>query len=319
MSGSVPKCFLQNLKLELIKGKKAMTTLPYDDRDGFIWLNGKMIPWREAKVHFLTHTLHYGGGVFEGIRVYGGNIFKLKEHSLRLIEGCKVMDMGLPYKEEEVSNICLESIKINKISNGYIRPLVWHGTEDMAVTAKQTKTHFGVAAWEWPSYFSKEDHEKGISLKMSSWRRPPPECAPVLVKACGLYTICTLSKHEAENAGYTDSLMLNYDGHIAESTGSNFFAVKDGEIHTPETGCFLAGITRSTVIDLAKKNGIKVHERVMMPEELKTFDECFVTGTAIEVTPVGKIDDMIYKLGSVTKLLKTEYEKLVRTPLIRAA
>ncbi|MFH1157356.1 MAG: branched-chain amino acid aminotransferase [Pseudomonadota bacterium] len=288
-----------------------MAMLPYDDRDGFIWLDGKMTPWREAKVHFLTHTLHYGSGVFEGMRAYDGNIFKLREHVLRLIEGCKIMDMRFPYTEEEASNACLEAVRINKVSNGYIRPFVWHGTEDIGISAQQIKTHFGVAAWEWPSYFSAADREKGISLKTSLWRRPPAECAPVHAKACGLYMICTLSKHAAENAGYTDALMLDYRGRVAELTAANFFTVKDGELHTPEPGCFLSGITRNTVIDLAKKNGITVHERIIMPEELKTMDECFATGTAAEVTPIGKIDDITFKLGPVTKLLKAEYEKLV--------
>ncbi|MCK5658578.1 MAG: branched-chain amino acid aminotransferase [Alphaproteobacteria bacterium] len=291
-----------------------MAMLPYDDRDGFIWIDGKMTPWREAKVHFLTNTLQYGSGVFEGIRAYNGNIFKLREHVLRLIEGCKIMDMRLPYTEEEVSNACLESVKINKISNGYLRPLVWHGTDDVGISTHNIKTHLGIATWEWPSYFSVADHEKGISLKTSPWRRPPAECAPVHAKACGLYMISTLSKHNAENAGYTDSLMLDYRGRVAELSIANFFTVKNGELHTPEPGCFLAGITRSTVIDLAKKNGIKVYERVIMPEELKDMDECFATGTASEITPIGKIDDIIYKPGPVTKLLKAEYKKLVRMP-----
>lgn len=289
-----------------------MAMLPYDDRDGFIWFDGKMVPWREAKVHFLSHVLHYGSGVFEGIRSYGGNIFKLNEHSQRLLEGCKIMDMKVPYSLEEVNNACLEILKVNKISDGYLRPLVWRGSEQMGVSAQQAKIHLAVAAWEWPNYFGAEAREKGIRLKTARWRRPAPDNAPVHVKASGLYMICTLSKHEAEAAGFNDSLMLDYRGRVAELTGANFFMIKNGEISTPEPDCFLNGITRRTVMDLAKKNGIKVHERAIMPEELKSIDECFATGTAAEVTPIGGIDDMVYKVGPVTRLLREEYEKLVR-------
>jgi len=290
-----------------------MAMLPYDDRDGFIWVDGKMAPWREAKVHFLTHALHYGSGVFEGIRAYGGHLFKLKEHSERLLEGCKIMDMKISYSAEDISRACLEAVRANKIVDGYIRPLAWRGAEQMGVSAQQSKVHLAVAAWEWPNYFSAEAREKGIRLKTARWRRPPPECAPVHAKACGLYMICTLSKHEAENAGYTDSMMLDYRGRVAELTGANFFMVRNGELHTPEPDCFLNGITRRTVIDLAGKNGIKVGERAILPEELKTIDECFATGTAVEVTPIGGIDDIVYKVGPVTRLLRDAYEKLART------
>jgi branched-chain amino acid aminotransferase len=291
-----------------------MAMIPYDDRDGFIWFDGKMVPWREAKVHFLTHALHYGSGVFEGIRAYGGQIFKLEEHAQRLLEGCKIMDMKITYTAADISNACLEAVKANKIVDGYIRPLAWRGAEQMGVSGKLNKIHLAVASWEWPNYFGKETLEKGISLKTSRWRRPAPDNAPVHAKACGLYMICTLSKHEAENAGYTDALMLDYRGRVAELTGANFFMIKNGELHTPEADCFLNGITRRTVIDLAKKNGIKVVERAIQPEELKTIDECFATGTAAEVAPIGKIDDMTYKVGPVTKLLLEAYGKLVRTP-----
>ncbi len=289
-----------------------MAMIPYDDRDGFIWFDGNLIPWREAKVHFLTHALHYGSGVFEGIRAYGGHIFKLEEHSRRLLEGCKIMDMKIPYTAEEVANACREAFKANKITDGYLRPLAWRGSERMGVSGQLNKIHLAVAAWDWPNYFTPEAREKGISLKTSPWLRPPADCAPVHAKACGLYMICTLSKHAAENAGYTDALMLDYRGRVAELTGANFFMVKKGELHTPKADCFLSGITRATVIDLAKKNGIKVIERAIMPGELATIDECFATGTAAEVTPIGKIDNMIYKVGPVTKLLREAYEKLVR-------
>lgn len=288
-----------------------MAMIPYDDRDGFIWFDGALVPWREAKVHFLTHALHYGSGVFEGLRTYGGKIFKLKEHSERLLEGCKMMDMKISYSLEDLNNACLATVKANNITDGYIRPLAWRGAEQMGVSGQLTKTHFAVAAWEWPSYFSAEAMEKGISLKTSRWRRPAPDNAPVHAKACGLYMICTLSKHEAENAGYTDALMLDYRGRVAELTGANFFMIKGGELHTPEADCFLNGITRRTVIDLARQNGIKVHERAIMPDEIKTADECFATGTAAEVTPIGKIDDISYKVGATTKLLVQKYAELV--------
>ncbi|MCE9508272.1 MAG: branched-chain amino acid aminotransferase [Alphaproteobacteria bacterium] len=291
-----------------------MAMIPYDDRDGFIWFDGKLVPWREAKVHFLTHALHYGSGVFEGIRAYGGHIFKLKEHCQRLLEGCKTMDMKITFTLDDISNACLESLKANKIVDGYLRPLAWRGAEQMGVSAQQSKIHLAVAAWEWPNYFSAEAREKGIRLKTAKWRRPAPDTAPVHAKACGLYMICTISKHDAENSGYADSLMLDYRGRVAELTGANFFMVKNGDIHTPDPDCFLDGITRRTVIDLAKKNGIKVIERAIMPEELKDADECFASGTAAEITPIGGIDDMVFKVGPVTRLLREQYEKLVRTP-----
>jgi len=291
-----------------------MAMIPYDDRDGFIWFDGKLVPWREAKVHFLTHALHYGSGVFEGIRAYGGNIFKLKEHSQRLLDGCKTMDMKIPYGLDDISNACLEALKANKIVDGYLRPLAWRGAEQMGVSAQQSKIHLAVAAWEWPNYFSAEAREKGIRLKTSKWRRPAPDTAPVHAKACGLYMICTISKHDAENTGYSDSLMLDYRGRVAELTGANFFMIKNGEIHTPDPDCFLNGITRRTVIDLAKKNGIKVVERTIMPDELKSAEECFATGTAAEVTPIGGIDDIVFKVGPVTRMLREQYEKLVRMP-----
>ena len=294
-----------------------MATIPFDDRDGFIWLDGKTVPWREAKVHFLTHALHYGSAVFEGIRAYGGNIFKLNEHSERLLEGCKIMDMKCPFTVAEINKACEESVRLNKINDGYIRPLAWRGAEQMGVTAQINKIHLAVAAWEWPSYFSAEAHEKGITLKTSRWRRPAPESGPVHAKASGLYMICTLSKHEAENAGFNDSLMLDYRGRVAELTGANFFMIKNGEIHTPTPDCFLDGITRRTVMDLARQKGIKVIERAIMPDELKNIDECFATGTAAEVTPIGKIDDLVYKVGPISKMLREEYGKLVRTPPLK--
>ena len=291
-----------------------MAMIPYDDRDGQIWFDGKLVPWREAKVHFLTHALHYGSGVFEGVRCYGGNIFKLNEHSQRLLEGCKIMDMKITYTLEQINQACIEAVKANKLTDCYLRPLAWRGPEQMGVAAQQTKIHLAVAAWEWPSYFSPEMREKGISVMTSRWRRPAPDMAPVTAKACGLYMICTLSKHEADKAGYTDAIMNDYRGYVAELTGANLFMVKNGELHTPHVDCILNGITRLTVIDLARSLGYKVTERHIKPEELKEGDEFFATGTAAEVTAIGKINDKTYAVGPVTRRIRDEYEKLVRLP-----
>lgn len=290
------------------------TLIPYDDRDGQIWMDGKFVPWREAKVHFLTHALHYGSGVFEGVRSYGGNIFKLSEHSQRLLDGCKIMDMKTDLTVEQINQACIETLKVNNLTDAYLRPMAWRGAEQMGVTAQKTKTHFAVAAWDWPSYFSPEARAKGIALKTSRWRRPAPDSAPVHAKACGLYMICTLSKHDAENAGCNDALMLDYRGQVAELTGANFFMAIKGELHTPKPDCFLDGITRRTVIDIAKSNGINVIERAIMPDELALAEECFATGTAAEVTAIGKIDEYTYTVGPITTLIRDEYEKLVRTP-----
>jgi branched-chain amino acid aminotransferase len=288
--------------------------IPYDDRDGQIWIDGKLVPWRDAKVHFLTHALHYGSGVFEGVRCYNGNIFKLNEHSLRLLDGCKQMDMKIEYTLEQLNQACVDVVKANKLTDCYLRPLAWRGPEQMGVAAEQTKIHFAVAAWEWPSYFSAEMREKGISIMISRWRRPAPDMAPVTAKACGLYMICTLSKHEAARAGYTDAIMYDYRGYVAELTGANLFMVKNGEIHTPTVDCILNGITRLTVMELARNLGYKVTERHIKPEELKDGDEFFCTGTAAEVTAIGKIGDKTYNVGPVTHKIRDEYEKLVRQP-----
>lgn len=289
-----------------------MTIIPYDDRDGWIWLDGQMLPWREAKVHFLTHALHYGSSVFEGLRSYNGKIFKLREHCDRMIQGCGMMDMKITYTSQDIEKACLETLKINNLVDGYIRPLAWRGPEQMGVSAQATKIHLGVAAWTWPNYFSPEMREKGISIRTSQWRRPHPEAAPVHAKAAGLYMICTLSKHSAENAGFNDALMLDYRGHVAELTGANFFMIKNGVIHTPVPDCFLNGITRQTVIQIANENGIKVLEHTIMPEDLASADECFATGTAAEVTAIGRIDDHVYPVGPVTRLIRDKYEQLVR-------
>lgn len=284
----------------------------YDDRDGLIWYDGEMVEWRDAKVHLLTHTLHYGSGVFEGVRMYGGKIFKLNEHSERLVESAKIMGFEIPYSVEEINAACIDACKANNITDGYLRPLAWRGSEMMGVAAQANTIHLAVAAWEWPSYFSPEARNKGISLQTSKWRRPAANTAPVHAKACGLYMIATLSKHDAEAAGFVDSLMLDYRGHIAEATGANIFMeMGDGKLHTPTPDCFLDGITRRTVIDLAKARGIEVVERTIMPEELANVTQVFLTGTAAEVTPVGVIDDYTFPVGDITKTLRADYEKLV--------
>ncbi|MCW8914863.1 MAG: branched-chain amino acid aminotransferase [Magnetovibrio sp.] len=293
----------------------------YDDRDGKIWYDGEMVEWRDAKVHLLTHALHYGSGVFEGVRMYSGKIFKLEEHTERLFESAKIMGFKIPYTADELNQAQVDACAINNITDGYLRPIAWRGSEMMGVAAQSNTIHVAVAAWEWPSYFSPEARAKGISLKTSQWRRPPPNSAPVHAKACGLYMISTLSKHDAEANGYTDSLLLDWRGQITEATGANIFMeMGDGKLHTPIPDCFLDGITRRTVIDLAKARGIEVIERVIMPEELANATQVFLTGTAAEVTPVGKIDDRTYTVGEITNNLITDYDRAVgKVPAFVAA
>jgi branched-chain amino acid aminotransferase len=289
-----------------------MSTATFDDRDGLIWYDGRMVPWREAKLHVLSHALHYASSVFEGERVYGGKIFKLTDHTQRLEFSAKQMGFELPYSVAQIDAACREVVAANNIVDGYIRPIAWRGSEMMGVSAQQSKIHVAIATWAWPSYFSPEARLKGIRLKTSVWRRPSPDCAPVKAKAAGLYMICTLSKHAAEKEGYEDALMLDWRGRIAEATGANiFFVFGDGKLHTPTPDCFLDGITRRTVIDLARKRGIEVIERPIMPEEIGKATEVFLTGTAAEVTPVGSIDGHSFKPGDITKALMTDYEKAV--------
>ena len=284
----------------------------FHDRDGLIWYDGEMVEWRDANLHMLTHALHYASSVFEGERVYAGNIFKLREHTDRLINSAEIMGFKILYSADEIDAACIEACKVNNIIDGYVRPIAWRGSEMMGVSAQETKIHLAIAVWEWPSYFSPEARNKGISLKTSQWRRPPPESAPVHAKSAGLYMICTMSKHEAEAAGYDDALMLDWRGNVVEGTGANFFMITDGNvINTPPPDCFLNGITRQTVIELAKKRGYKLVERHIKPEELPDALEVFVTGTAAEVTPVGKIDNLELTVGEVTKNLRADYEKLV--------
>ena len=289
-----------------------MSTPPFDDRDGLIWYDGRLVPWRDAKLHVLSHALHYASSVFEGERVYGGKIFKATEHNERLAASATQMGFELPYSVAQVDAACREVVTANSIVDGYIRPIAWRGSEMMGVSAQSSKIHLAIATWAWPSYFAPEARMKGIRLKTSAWRRPAPECAPVKAKAAGLYMICTLSKHSAEREGYEDALMLDWRGRIAEATGANIFLVMgDGKLHTPIPDCFLDGITRRTVIDLAGKRGIEVVERAIMPEELSRATEVFLTGTAAEVTPVGQIDGHSFKPGELTKTLMLDYERAV--------
>jgi branched-chain amino acid aminotransferase len=286
-----------------------MSAPSFAEHDGLIWYNGEMVNWRDANVHILTHGLHYASSVFEGDRAYGGKIFKLTEHSVRLKKSAEILGFEIPYSVEEIDEACRETLRINNIVDGYIRPVAWRGSEMMGISAQKNKINLAVAAWQWPSYFSPEARAKGISLKTSKWRRPAAESAPVHAKAAGLYMICTLSKHAAEQDGFEDALMLDYRGHVAEATGANIFMTfGDGKLHTPTPDCFLNGITRQTVIELAKEHGIEVIERTIMPEELAKAEQVFLTGTAAEVTPVGRIDEHTYSVGDITNTLMEAYE-----------
>lgn len=288
-----------------------MPVIPFDQRDGFIWMNGDFLPWQEARTHVLSHGLHYASSVFEGTRAYGGKIFKLNAHTERLFASAKMLDMQIPYTVEQLNAVQKDALIRSKYQDAYIRPVAWRGSEMMAISAQNTKTHVAVAVWEWPSYFPPEKRMAGLKLAMAHYRRPSPESAPVHAKAAGLYMICTLSKHKVEREGWDDALMLDYRGRIAESTGANIFFVKDGELHTPVPDCFLNGITRQTVIELAKERNICVHERTILPDELGSFSEVFLVGTAIEVTPVSQIDTHRYQPGRLCEDLMRAYDNLV--------
>lgn len=291
-----------------------MSIIPFDDRDGFIWMDGEMTPWRDARTHTLTHGLHYASVVFEGERAYGGTIFESRAHTERLRASGRYLDFDLPVSDDALEAIKADVLAANDIIDGYVRAFCWRGSEMMAIGAQQTKVHLAVAAWQWPSYFDAETKMKGITLNISDWRRPSPQSAPVQAKAAGLYTICTLAKHSAERDGYTDALMLDYRGYVAESTGANiFFLMSDGKLHTPTPDCFLNGITRQTVIALAKQNGIEVVERHIMPEELSEVVECFLTGTAAEITPVRQIAEHHFTPGATSKLLIEAFTALVNS------
>ena len=290
-----------------------MALIPFDDRDGSIWFDGDMVPWRDAKTHSLSHGLHYASLVFEGERVYSGRVFKGAEHTVRLRASAKILDFDLPVPNAALEAAKHEVIKANNIVDGYVRAFCWRGSEMMAVSAQLTTAHLAIAAWEWPSYFDPETKMRGITLDIARWRRPAPESAPVHAKAAGLYMICTLSKHEAEEKGFQDALMLDYRGYVAEATGANiFFIDADGVIHTPIADCFLNGITRQTVIGMAQSMQMKVIERHIMPEEMGDMRECFLTGTAAEVTPVSQIGDYYFTPSEISRVLVDGYEKMVR-------
>ena len=289
--------------------------LNFDDQDGQIWFDGALENWRDVKLHVLSHGLHYGSCVFEGERVYNGNIFKLREHTERLITSAKTLGFEIPYSLEDIETATLATVEAQGYDDAYVRPVAWRGSEMMGVSAQQSTIHLAIAVWEWPSYFSPEARMQGIKLKWAPYKRPSSECAPVHSKAAGLYMICTLSKHAAEADGFDDALMLDWRGQIAETTGANVFLVIDDVIHTPTPDCFLNGITRRSVMDLARGHGIDIIERAIMPEELSKAAEIFVTGTAAEVTPVSQIDDMKFTVGPITKMLLADYDQLVREPL----
>jgi branched-chain amino acid aminotransferase len=293
--------------------EKAMAdVIPFDQRDGCLWYDGKLVPWKSAQTHVLTHGLHYASSVFEGERIYGGRIYKLKEHTQRLFDSAETLGFQIPYTQDEINAACQAAADAQGIKDGYIRPVAFRGSEMMAVSAQQTKIHVAVAAWSWPSYFSPAEKLKGIRLEISKWRRPSAETEPVHAKAAGLYMICTLSKHAAEARGYADALMFDYRGLVAEATGANVFFVKDGALHTPIPDCFLNGITRQSVIAIAKARGIKVVERHIKPEEMADFSECFLTGSAAEVTPVSEIGECRFKPGALSETLMNAYADEVR-------
>lgn len=288
-----------------------MSILPFDDRDGVIWYNGEMVNWRDANFHVLSHALHYGSCVFEGQRAYGGEIFKLNQHSERLIKSGEILGMEVPYTAEELNAAADAVVKANGLVDAYVRPVAWRGAEMMGVATKGTQIHVAVAAWEWPSYFAEEAKQKGLRLEFAKWRRPAPDTAPTQSKAAGLYMIASLCKDAATENGFDDALMLDYRGQVAEATGANIFFLKDGELHTPTPDCFLDGITRQTAIELAEKRGIKVNVRKIMPEELADFEQAFITGTAVEVTPLSQIGEYTFEVGDVCMNMVRDYDDLV--------
>ncbi len=288
-----------------------MAGVPFDQMTGKIWFNGAFVEWADAQIHVLTHGLHYASCVFEGERAYGGEIFKLREHTERLFNSARLLDFTIPYTVDEIDAVCRELLVLNNLSDAYVRPVAWRGSEMMGVSAQKNRINVAVAVWNWPSYFSPEERLKGIRLDISEWRRPDPRTIPAKSKAAGLYMICTLSKHAAERKGYADALMYDWRGRVAEATGANIFFVKDGKLHTPDADAFLAGITRQTVIDLARARGIEVFERAIQPEEMEGFEQCFLTGTAAEVTPVSEIGPHKFTVGEMTKTLMDDYTAAV--------
>lgn len=288
--------------------------VPFDQHDGDIWFDGGFVPSKDAKVHVLTHALHYASSVFEGERAYGGEIFECEAHTNRLFGSAAAMGFTIPYSKEAITAAKRDTLARMGLTDAYVRPVAWRGSEMMGVSAQLNTIHVAIACWAWPSYFDPAARETGIRLDISDWRRPDPRSAPCHAKAAGLYMICTLSKHAAESKGYADALMLDYRGHVAEATGANVFFLEDGVLHTPTPDCFLDGITRRTVIGLAKARGVDVVERTILPDELADFEECFLTGTAAEVTPVGEIGPYTFQVGGVTKALMADYSAAVQPP-----
>ena len=295
-----------------------MSLVPFDDRDGWIWLDGQFVPWREATVHVLTHGLHYASAVFEGERMYGGEIYELTAHTERLFKSAEILDMEIPFTVAQIDQACKETCARNGLTDAYIRPIAWRGSEMIGVSAQNTKIHVAIAVWDWPSYFSPAERAKGIRMCWAKYKRPSPETEPVHAKAAGLYMICTISKHAAEKDGFTDAMMLDYRGYVAESTGSNVFFVADGVIHTPLPDCFLNGITRQSLIRLARARGFEVIERHIRPQELADFSECFVTGSAAEVTPVSQIGEYSFTPGNISLSLADDYARMVRRERVSA-
>jgi len=297
-----------------------MAGVPYDQLGGFIWYNGEFVAWEDARIHVLTHGLHYASAVFEGERAYEGRIFKLEEHTDRLFNSAEILGFKIPFSKDEINRASIEEVERQGLRDAYVRPIAWRGSEMMGVSAQNNRINVAIASWEWPSYFKPEERLEGIRLDIAGWRRPDPATAPCKSKAAGLYMICTLSKHAAETKGYADALMLDWRGQVAEATGANIFFTKDGVVHTPAPDCFLDGITRRTVIELARKRGYEIVERAILPEELADFEECFLTGTAAEVTPVSEIGDYRFTPGAICKQLMADYEAEVRgRPAVQAA
>jgi branched-chain amino acid aminotransferase len=288
-----------------------MASVPFDQLDGEIWYDGAFVPWKDAKLHVLSHGLHYASSVFEGERAYGGSIFKLTEHTERLHESGRILGFTIPWSVAEIDKACNELLRRQGFLDAYVRPVAWRGSEMMGVAAQKNTIHLAIAIWQWPSYFDPAQKLKGIRLDMAEYRRPDPRTAPSRAKAAGLYMICTISKHAAEQKGYADALMLDWRGHVAEATGANVFFVKDGKVHTPLADCFLDGITRRTVIDLIRNRGVEVIERRIDPEEMEGFEQCFLTGTAAEVTPVSEIGPYRFEVGALTKALMDDYSRAV--------
>ena len=286
---------------------------PYDDRDGVIWLDGELVDWRSANVHILTHAMHYGSSVFEGERAYGGRIFESRKHTDRLIASAAALQIPVEFTPEEIEQAKYDVMNANGLSDAYVRPVIWRSSgEDMGVAARRNPSRLAIATWEWGAYYGDEAKFRGAKLDISEWKRPSPEMIPCHAKASGLYMICTISKHDAESKGCSDALMFDYRGYVAEATGANVFFVKDGEVHTPTPDCFLNGITRQSVIGLLEDRQVKIHERHIMPSEMEEFEQCWLTGTAAEVTPVGQIGDYNFEVGELTRAIVKDYEQLVR-------